>query len=518
MLPRWWIALALLLTMAASNAAAQPRVSALGIVNAASNALVGWPNSSVAQGSIFSIYGSGLGPSASPQLNYPLQMTLGGVSVEIVSGNTAVNAIPIFVGPSQINAILPDNTPAGTAALMVTYGGQTSNSASFQVVAHSFGIFTVNSTTNGAGIITGASYQLYSVNAPARPGDAASIWGTGIGASPGDDGTAPPPQIDMPNLPLSIYVGGQEANVVYRGRSGFPGEDQINFVVPGGVTGCYIPVAVLIGDVVSNFATLPIAPAGQACPDPGTIEPNLPTGNIMLTRGITIGSSLTTTDTGQAFFGDPQLLGPPQPALANVLSLPVSLPPGACIGGVDASSVLSILFGVLDAGTITVTGPNGSRQLTYAVPFYSTVLGGGTSDNPPPLFLDAGAYSVSSPGTSELGAFSQSFTIPQPLTWTNAGAISTLDRSAGVQVTWSGGDPSGTVQIIGGFGEFICSASTSAQQFTVPPIVLLSLPPSGTSPGPLTLSTTSSAAFSASGIISGTIDSTVTITKNVIYQ
>jgi len=514
MLSRWCIASLLLLAMAA----AQPSVSAQGVVNAASNARVGWPNSSIAQGSIFSIYGSGLGPSASPQFTYPLQMTLAGVSVQIVSGNTAASAIPIFVSPSQINAILPDNTPAGTAALTVTYGGQTSNSASFQVVAHSFGIFTVNSANNGAGIITGASYQLYSVNAPARPGDAASIWGTGIGASPGDDGTAPPPQNNMPNLPVSIYVGGQEANVVYRGRAGFPGEDQINFVVPAGVTGCYIPVAVLIGNVVSNFATLPIAPAGQACPDPGMIEPNLPTGNITLTRSTIIGSSSTTTDSGQAFFGDPQLLGSPQPGSGNPLSLPVSLPPGACIGGIDDSATLSILFEVLDAGTITITGPNGSRQLTYAAPFYSTVLGGGTGGNPSPLFLDAGAYSVSSAGTSQVGAFSQSFTIPQPLTWSNAGAITTVDRSAGVAITWSGGDPNGTVQITGGFGAFICSASTSAQQFTVPPIILLSLPPSGASPGTLTMSATSSTAFSASGIGLATIDSVVTITKNVIYQ
>jgi uncharacterized protein (TIGR03437 family) len=94
------------------------------------------------------------------------------------------------------------------------------------------------------------------VNSPATPGDIATIWGTGIGASPGDNGAAPPQQIDMPNLPLSVYVGTQAASVSYRGRAAFTGEDQINFVVPAGITGCYVPVTVQIGNIVSNFVTM----------------------------------------------------------------------------------------------------------------------------------------------------------------------------------------------------------------------------------------------------------------------
>jgi uncharacterized protein (TIGR03437 family) len=508
----------LLLTLAASTVPAQPSVSEYGIVNAASNALVGWPNSSIAQGSIFSIYGSGLGPSASPGLHYPLQNTLAGVSVQVISGNVSVNAIPLFVSPGLINAILPENTAAGTAALTVIYNGQTSNAVSFQVVAHSFGIFTVGSSPNGAGIITGMG-GLYSVNAPAKPGDAASIWGTGIGASPGDNGTAPPPQVDMPSLPLTVYVGGQDAEVVYRGRSGFPGEDQINFTVPGGVTGCYIPVAVLIGNVVSNFATMPIAPAGEKCPDPAPSGPNDPAGNITLLRSKAIVGN--SADWGFASFGEPQWFEPlpTQPVFGWPFYLQVSLPPGACIGGIAVSPFIDVLGAALDAGPITITGPNGSRQLNlgFAV-YYSMLLGGGPGQHAPPFYLEAGDYSVSSPGGPDVGAFSQSFTIPEPISWTNADAIQSVDRSAGVQVTWSGGDPNGTVQISGAFGTFICTARTSDQRFTVPPLVLLSVPASGGTPESFILSSTSSTAFSAPGINSGSIDSTVMITKKVAYQ
>ena len=501
----------------AAPAAAQPQIAANGVFNAASNAPVGLPNSSIAQGSIFTIYGTNLGPSSSPALAYPLQATLGGVSVTVTSGSTTLNAIPIFVGPRQINAILPDSTPTGaSAALMVTYNGRASNAAPFQVTASSFGIFTFNSVSTGWGIITGATHQLYSVNSPANPGGVATLWGTGIGASPGDDGSAPPPQIDMPNLPLSVYVGSQAVTVTYRGRGPFTGEDQINFVVPAGIAGCFVPVAVEIGNIVSNFVTMPIAPAGQSCPDPLVLEafpaPPPPTGSITLTRLTSIGTTTSTIDSGQAYFG----------TLPSFVSAnPLSLPADTCIGGLLLQAFTESPFSPLDAGpAITITGPNGSQQL--ARPDYFAQLGGGSGANPTPLFLNAGAYTVTGPGGPDVGPFSKNLTIPQPLTWTNQGNIGTVDRSAGLDVTWAGGDPNGTVEITGitsYYASFFCNAKVSDQHFTIPAFVLLSLPPSsGTSTGSLNLRTTSTTAFTASGISSGTISSVVTIGKNVTYQ
>jgi len=504
---------------------AQPCIAANGVHNAASAAPIFLFDSSIAQGSIFSIYGTNLGPGSSPALAFPLQTTLAGVSVQVSSGSTTVNAIPIFVGPDQINAILPGSTPTGSATVTIAYNGQTSNAVSFQVIANSLGIFTVGSTGAGAGIITGANNQLYSVNSPANPGDAATIWGTGLGASPGDNGSSPPQQIDMPTLPLTVYVGAQQTAVTYRGRSVFTGEDQINFVVPSGITGCFVPVAVQIGNVVSNFVTMPIAPAGQSCPDPviglGSFNGSPPTGNVTLTRSMMIGTTTSTTDSGQAFFGDPQILAsPPAPPVSGN---PYNLPSGTCIGGVMVQGVFDLLVNVLDAGpAITITGPQSSQQL-LASASYSAQFGGGSGANAQPLYLNAGAYTASGPGGSEVGAevgpFSQNFTIPQPLTWTNQGNITTVDRFASLEVTWTGGDPNSTVQITGNFATFICNANTSNQHFIIPAFVLLSLAPSsGTSTSDLTLSTTSTTAFTASGISSGTINSVVTIAKNVTYH
>ena len=448
-----------------TSATAQPQIAANGVLNAASNAYVGLPNSSIAQGSIFTIYGTNLGPSSSPTPSFPLQPILGGVSIQVTSGGTTTNAIPIFVGPKQVNAVLPSNTPTGAATFTVTYNGQTSAPATFQVAASSFGIFTFDSRVPGLGIITDANGKPFlSLNSAAHPGDALVIWGTGLGPSPGDDGSAPPPQIDLTNLPVSVYVGTQKVTVTYRGRSVFTGEDQINFVVPSGIAGCYVPVAVQIGNIVSNFVFMPIAPAGQPCPDPiqGIFDLLGPLGRIALSRSTMLGTSISTTDSGEAYFG----------FNSPLLRIPLfSLPVGTCIVSILVGEIRQAAL-TFDAGpAITVSGPHGSQQLTKSAFLYSAQLGGGSGATAQPLFLDAGAYTVSGSGGADVLPFSQNFTIPPPLTWTNQSDIAIVDRSATLDVGWSGGDPNGRVQITG------VSAG--------PPLHAMPRPAIGTSPSPL---------------------------------
>jgi hypothetical protein len=180
-------------------------------------------------------------------------------------------------------------------------------------------------------------------------------------------------------------------------------------------------------------------------------------------------------------------------------------------------------FQSLDAGSaITITGPNGTQQLNRSGALgsgYSAQLGGGSGANEEPLYLSAGSYTASGPGGTQVGAFSQGFTIPQPLTWTNEGDISTVNRSAGLELTWTGGEPDGTVEITGGGPLFICIARISDQHFTIPAFVLLSVAAtSGTSTDTIWLGATSTTPFLATGIFGGSISSNVTIEKNVIYQ
>jgi uncharacterized protein (TIGR03437 family) len=167
------------------------------IVNSATYANPAMPNALIAQGSLFTICGSNLGPSSSPSLSFPLSPTLGGTSIGVTQGSIGVAAIPVFVSGSQLNAIMPSNAPLGTVSISVSYGGQTQVVGSANIVNANFGIFTLNSAGSGPGIVTNASYALIGYNSAAHPGDNLVIWGTGLGAIATSDANAPP---DEPNI------------------------------------------------------------------------------------------------------------------------------------------------------------------------------------------------------------------------------------------------------------------------------------------------------------------------------
>src|SRR5438067_5489261 len=129
----------------------QPTIG--GIVNAASYAAApldanGKPiaNNNIAQGAIFVIFGSGMGPAAlaSPS-GLPLPTTLpdtNGTSITISSGGQTVKAFMVYTSAGQVAAILPSNTSIGSANVTVTYNGQTSAANKINVVKSALGVFT----------------------------------------------------------------------------------------------------------------------------------------------------------------------------------------------------------------------------------------------------------------------------------------------------------------------------------------------------------------------------------------
>jgi hypothetical protein len=74
---------------------------------------------------------------------------------------------------------------------------------------------------------------------------------------------------------------------------------------------------------------------------------------------------------------------------------------------------------------------------------------------------------------------------PEFVVTTNPGDLDVIERSSGLTIRWSGGDPSSTVAILG-FSvtatydgkAFLCSENVSAGQFTIPASVLSQLPAS----------------------------------------
>ena len=94
-----------------------------------------------------------------------------------------------------------------------------------------------------------------------------------------------------------------------------------------------------------------------------------------------------------------------------------------------------------------------------------------------------GTYVYSWTGGKDVGASTATVTLPNPLlNWTNETTASPVNRSAGAQVTWTGGAPgtyvfiSGSSSSNGVTGSFTCYAPQSALQFVVPSYVLDTLP------------------------------------------
>ena len=251
-----------------ANVPSGPVPFASQISNSASYAVAGAPNSGIAQGSLFAIFGINLGPQTLAQSGYPLTTSLSGTAAKVTVGTTSTDALPLYTSIGQVAAILPSRTATGTGTLVVTYNGTPGMSVRITIVVpSSFGTATVASNGLGPGIITGADYIVKTLSAPAKPGETLILWGTGLGAITGDESNPPTP---VNQFSPQVLVGTATARVAYAGRSSCcAGLDQINFVVPSGVEGCYVPVSVQSGGITSNFTSLPIASSGPCVPSPG---------------------------------------------------------------------------------------------------------------------------------------------------------------------------------------------------------------------------------------------------------
>jgi uncharacterized protein (TIGR03437 family) len=462
------------------------------IVNAASYALPGSPNSAIAQGSIFVIFGTDLGPVTLEQAaSFPLPTSLGGTSVQVTSGSTTLDAPLLYVWEQQVAAILPSPTPPGIAFVSITSAGRMSQAGAIRVVPSSPGILTQNQAGNGIALaqnFTSESDQpRNSLDRPARPGQTVVLWATGLGPVTDSDAAQPVPR-DL-STDIQVLVGGRSAAVRYKGRSRCcPGADQINFDVPGGVSGCYVPVVVRAGGATSNFATISIAQPGTDCMDvSGLTGPEierLQNGGELRVGFISLVAAKYTEWSGEApgyyEYGNADFSRASWDLLQPRLS--VGRPsPGSCVVSPAAPSQ-GILQGrptPLEAGpAVNIAGPKGTRQLPRRAPgVYNESFATAATQL---QYLEPGSYTFENgSGGAEVGAFRTTISIPAALS-------TTVQQSpAETTVTWRGGDPTGVVGISGyapgsfpwAPASFICTERVAAGRFTVPAYVLGSLQP-----------------------------------------
>ena len=227
-----------------------PMVSAGGIVSAASFSPE--PNNQVSPGQLVAVFGQNFLAAGSAKAGgFPLPAQLG-------PQNTSVTAcgqsLPLYgVSPGQITAQLPMECPtSGTMNATVTVGGHSSTQA-FSLAPAAPGIFTVDSSGAGDGVVVHGDNTLVSSARPATSGEEVAIYATGLGATnpPFADGMAVS-QMNLTVMPVTVTIGGVNAPVKYSGLTqGFAGLYQVNVVVPAGPTGSQ-PVVVTVGGIYSS--------------------------------------------------------------------------------------------------------------------------------------------------------------------------------------------------------------------------------------------------------------------------
>ncbi len=475
------------------------------VVNAASYSAWGIPSGSIARGSIFSIFGTHLGPAQGVQVSsYPISTALSGVTIKVTQGGSSVDALPIYVRQDQVNAIMPSNAPQGWVSVRVTYNGSQSNPSSVYVVNTSPGLFTLTGTGAGpaaAQNVVGEERPLNTNQAAAKPGQFVTVYATGLGPITDDDSFAPP----VGNLPtdVKVFVGGVPAQVSYSGRSPCcSGLDQVTFTIPDNAPqGCWVPVYIRAGGTVtSNAASLAISADGSPCSDPanplsGVLIHGGKLSLMSLVRAVTNETVGVTTpvDLTSDFLAVQmtELSGGPF-VYAPFASLP---PPGACtifqgLGDLFTTGQVPEVISstaALDGGSMfSLTTPSGDQSLTLesGIAYLGSRIAPGQVPNR--SVLNPGTYTVSSSGGADVPALQADITIPDPLNWSDRDSIENVSRSQPLTLHWTGAPPGQGVRIFGGNTDlpanssafFFCLAPAGATDFTIPAEVLSAVPAS----------------------------------------
>ena len=215
--------------------------------------------SSAAPGTYLTLIGKGLAASRVLASTIPLPGQLGDTSVLL-----AGRALPLhFVSPNQINVLVPYGLPRNTPLELVVRRGnnRTGTPAPLTLGDAAPGIFTINSTGKGPGIVLDQDFRLITETNPARVGRVGIVLATGLGdVTPAlGDNEQTAADVRRTVLPVSVKVGGRQAQVLFSGLlPGFAGVYQVNFLFPEGATGDAATLDLGAGGHASNTVTVTV--------------------------------------------------------------------------------------------------------------------------------------------------------------------------------------------------------------------------------------------------------------------
>lgn len=243
------------LCAAAATAMAQPVISAGGVLDGA-GFVVG---RAVAPGSLVSIFGSGLSTSLLEGDTVPLSTNIGGTRVTM----NGVAAPLYFVSGGQVNAqvpwdVLAQGQTSGTANVVVSLNGVNSAAQSVNIGQFSPNVFAAQGfaiAINSDGQLSAAPGAIPGLTTrPARPGETLIVYANGLGpVTPAVANGAPGNPLRTNVTTPTVLFGGIAVTPAFSGMTPqFPGVNQINVVVPAGITGNAVPIQLRQGGLTSS--------------------------------------------------------------------------------------------------------------------------------------------------------------------------------------------------------------------------------------------------------------------------
>jgi uncharacterized protein (TIGR03437 family) len=219
--------------------------------------LVGAP---LAPGNIAAIYGSNLAIITEVPNVVPLPTDVNGTQV-LIGG---IKAPIYFTSDGQVNAQIPyELEPNKQYQVIVAANGALSTPDSIQVSAVVPGLAAY---ADGTVIAEHADGTLINAGSPAKGGEVAVVYLSGLGSTSGGDvtsGGASPGAGDLatPNVTPTVAVGGVSAKIEFVGLTpGLVGLYQMNFDVPTGLTSGDVDIVVTQSGTSSNRVLLPYTP------------------------------------------------------------------------------------------------------------------------------------------------------------------------------------------------------------------------------------------------------------------
>jgi uncharacterized protein (TIGR03437 family) len=219
----------------------------------------------LAPDSLASGYGSGLATLAGAPSTTPLPTAFNGttVSVQDEAGGFRLGQL-FFVGPGQVNFIVPGATGSGTAVVTVTSGSGATATGNVQINPVAPGVFTMPGGNVAAAV--GLRATAAGVQSPVGIFECTAVpvcTATPIDLGPAGDivvvtlfGTGIRKNTDIAKVKATI--GGIDTPVLFAGAQGqFAGLDQVNLQLPITLRGRgVVPIAVIVDGQTANTSTI----------------------------------------------------------------------------------------------------------------------------------------------------------------------------------------------------------------------------------------------------------------------